>query len=137
MRTLSNRYQPVTGFAARQFATLNNRVLSDAELIETSAIADKYVFAESAELASLIAKTYGKITAFMLTYSEETDMNGVEIQTEKGKRIFAKAWKGEENKNVSLPAQPLNLEKCKIGKCKSGDKQINNIYVDISEALTM
>ena len=135
MRTLSNRFVPVNGFARRNFATATGKVMTDAELLESSVIADKYTFNPSESLAKRIVATFGKIVKIVLTYNEETDLNGIEIQTENGKRIFAKAWKGEANKNVSLPSQELDASKCVIGRCKSGDVEINNIYVDITAAL--
>ena len=136
MRTFANRYQPVSGFQRRALATANGQTMSNADLLESSLIADKYIFSADKSLSDLIVGRFGAITKVVLTYSEDTDTNGIEIQTANGKRIFARPFFGEGwTKGTSYPAQELNPANCVIGKCKSGDTAVNNIYVNVEKAL--
>ena len=135
MRTFADRYTILTGRQSRQLATVNGKTLSDDELVNASKVAGKYEFAESASLVASIVKAYGKIQSIDLNYNEDADTNSVFVNCEKG-RVFANAWKGEENKRVSLPPMSgIKPESVKIGRCTSDGKDVNNIYVDITAVI--
>jgi len=119
----------------RQLAVANGKTLSDDELVDASEVADKYVFKPSESLVKAIERKKGKITSIEVNYNEDADTNSVFIVSENG-RTFAHAWKGEENKRVSLPPMSgIKPESVKIGRCTSGGKDVGNIYVDITAVI--
>ena len=113
-------------------ATANGKEMTDDELVKNSKVAGEYKFTERPSLVASIVENWGEIESIDLTYNEDADTNSIFINCKKG-RVFANAWKGEENKRVSLPPKSgINPKDVKIGRCTSDGKDVNNIYVDIT-----